>query len=346
MNVEGLRRTGLPFGIVDFSESLLGSPDLPLPAPTGLVSPVGPGSLILHVSAPFIPYALGRCGRSVVRDKHVVGYWHWELPRLPRDWAAGIGFVHEVWVPSRFCAEAVRHDFDGPVRIIPHLVDVGGIRKSARTDELFRVVTMFNMASGFTRKNPLASITAFQQAFGHDPGARLLVKVLNPSAYPAGMAALTAAAAGFANITLLTARLTRPEVCALIADADAVISLHRAEGFGLLAAEAMLLGTPVIATDWSATTDFVTPETAIPIPYRLVPASDPQGSYHHPDQVWADPCVAASAEALVRLRTDRPFAALLAKAAKAKVEDLLSADRYAENVRAALLDVVSEIPRA
>jgi glycosyltransferase involved in cell wall biosynthesis len=297
---------------------------------------IGPGSLILHVSGPFIPYALGRCGRSVVRHKHVIGYWHWELPRLPKDWAVGMEFVHEVWVSSRFCAEAVRHDFKGPVRIIPHLVDVGDTRKSDRTNDSFRVLTMFNMASGFERKNPLATVRAFQRAFGHDPKAHLVVKVLNPSAYPPGMAALAAEAEGFDNITLVTTPLARPEVYALIAGADAVMSLHRAEGFGLLAAEAMLIGVPVIATDWSATTDFVTAETGLPIPYRLVPALDPQGSYHDPDQVWADPDVAAAAQALLRLRSDRSFAAGLARTAKAMVGDMLSAERYAEHIRAAL----------
>lgn len=35
------------------------------------------------------------------------------------------------------------------------------------------------------------------------------------------------------------------------------ISLHRSEGFGLVMAEAMLLETPVIATNWSSNTEFM-----------------------------------------------------------------------------------------
>ncbi len=336
MNVEALRVAGLPFATVDFSSSLLGDQGRPQRRMADTADADGPGSLILHVSGPFIPYALHRCGRRLLRDKRVIGFWHWELPRLPAEWKVGMPYVHEVWVPSRFCAEAVRHDYSGPVAVVPHPVDVQGTAKAHRTDGVFSVVTMFNMASGFERKNPVASIRAFRQAFGRDGTARLTVKVLNPEAYPAGMAELRGAIEGCGNIAVRTEPMTRGEVLALIGGADAVLSLHRSEGFGLLAAEAMLIGVPVVATDWSATAEFVTAETGLPIPHRLIPAIDPQGSYHFPDQRWADPDVDAAAEALCRLRADPALASALAGRAKTKAADMFSAAHYIERIKAAL----------
>ncbi len=41
----------------------------------------------------------------------------------------------------------------------------------------------------------------------------------------------------------------------LMALSDIVISTHRSEGFGLICAEAMRLGKPVIATGWSGNLD-------------------------------------------------------------------------------------------
>ena len=48
--------------------------------------------------------ARARC----VRGRRVIGYWAWELPAVPPDWRVGLPFVHEIWVPSPFTADALR----------------------------------------------------------------------------------------------------------------------------------------------------------------------------------------------------------------------------------------------
>jgi glycosyltransferase involved in cell wall biosynthesis len=336
MNVEGARRAGLPFAIIDLSGSLLADADLPPFTAEGALPPEGPGTLIIHTPGSTLPYALMRCGSRLVRGKRLVGFWHWELPSLPADWRHGCDRLDEIWVPSRFCADAVRQSFKGPIRIIPHPVDVEEVRHVKKPGKSFTALTIFNMASGFERKNPLAAIRAFKLAFGDDPTARMIVKVVNPDHYPEGLTAMQAAIAGAANIEILAAVMPRKQVMEMIADADAVLSLHRSEGFGMLAAEAMLIGTPVIATDWSATAEFVTPETGMPIPCRLIPAVDPQGCSHDPSQNWADADVVAAAEALRRLRDDPAFAQGLVERARIKAEALFSVERYATLIREAL----------
>jgi glycosyltransferase involved in cell wall biosynthesis len=52
------------------------------------------------------------------------------------------------------------------------------------------------------------------------------------------------------------------------------VSLHRAEGFGLVNAEAMARGKVVIATAWSGNMDFMSASNSLPVDY-LRPA---QGS--------------------------------------------------------------------
>ena len=85
---------------------------------------------------------------------------------------------------------------------------------------------------------------------------------------------------------------------ALYGEADAVISLHRSEGFGLVIAEAMLRGVPVVATGWSGNTDFLSKATGMPIGYDLVPAVDPQDTYDFSETVWAEPRIEEAAQAL------------------------------------------------
>jgi hypothetical protein len=84
--------------------------------------PPGPGTLIVHVNAPMIPWALWALGRRAVAQKRVVGYWAWELPKVPREWDIGYGFVHEIWTPSVFCARALRRPGAPPVSVMPHRV--------------------------------------------------------------------------------------------------------------------------------------------------------------------------------------------------------------------------------
>lgn len=50
------------------------------------------------------------------------------------------------------------------------------------------------------------------------------------------------------NIYLIAEVMEKAKINSLIQCVDVFVSLHRAEGFGLVIAEAMLLGTPVIAT--------------------------------------------------------------------------------------------------
>jgi glycosyltransferase involved in cell wall biosynthesis len=341
LNLAALRDAGIACHGADLSHTLLGSLDLdgtPFPAASA-----GPGTLILHVSGPFVPYALRMLGTSMTADKHIIGVWHWELPRLPAEWRAGCAYVHEVWAPSQFVADAVRQEFHGRVRVIPHAVTIpDGLDPApwrAQVGERFLAVTHFNMASGFERKNPLAAVAAFRRAFGDDSGVCLIIKMLNAQVWPQGERRLRAAIGDASNIRIVTQVMARHEVFSLLAAADVVLSLHRAEGFGLLAAEAMLLGKPVIATDWSATTDFVTPQNACPVSYQLIPARDPQGHYHYPDQCWAEPDCDDAARWLRLLRDDPKLRQFLGDQAKADASHF-STQAYHAHMRRIIGDSV------
>ena len=297
----------------------------------------GPGTLVLFINAPFVPLAMWRLRRRLVRDKRVVGYWAWELPEVPNEWRHGVPLVHEVWTPTRFVADAVRPIVGAkPVHIIPYPVAIEATRPrlAARAaDRPFTVLTIFNMASSFARKNPCASIEAFRMAFGGDPTARLVIKTSNLSVYPEGIRLMERARATADNIDIIAQTMSAAGIDALYDQVDVVMSLHRSEGFGLTIAEAMLRGVPVVATNWSGNVDFLNYKTGIPIPFHLISALDPQGTYNHPDVNWADADIEAAAAALRRLRDDPGLRLRLGQQAAHFGEYTWSAERYVSTVR-------------
>lgn len=297
----------------------------------------GHGTVILHVNSPFVPLASWHLGRCLLRGKYIVGYWAWELPAVPYDWRHGIPFVHEIWVPSAFTAAAVTGIAKGrAVRVVPYPVAVGRherIGNQAETARPFTVLFIFNMASSFSRKNPLATIAAFRTAFGDDRLVRLIVKTSNSQVFPSGINSIREAIGTARNIVLIDKTMSATEIERLYQECDVVMSLHRSEGFGLTLAEAMLHGLPVVATDWSGNVDFLNTDNGIPIPYRLVPAEDAQGTYQHPGMMWAEADIEAAAEALRRLRREPQLARRLGKAGAAYAVRVWSAHSYAETVR-------------
>ena len=77
----------------------------------------------------------------------------------------------------------------------------------------------------------------------------------------------------------------------------------------------MLLEKPVIATDYSGTTDFATRETTLLIDYELVPvrASEYPGAS---GQVWAEPDTEQAAAAMRRLSHNPDLARRLGRASR------------------------------
>lgn len=331
-----LRATGLAVGALDLTAVLRQPATLP-PPEEGPPIPEGPGTLLLHVNAPLTGLALLAIGRRLARGKRIVGYWAWELPEVPPEWRLGVPLVHEIWVPSRFTAAALAPLAGGrPLRVVPHPVAVGPARPrlAGRPDQPFTVLTIFDATSSLARKNPEGAIEAFRRAFGADPGARLVIKAQHLQAMPGAQARL-AALAEAPNIQILDGTFTPDALEALYAQADVLLSLHRAEGFGLTLAEAMCRGLPVVATGWSGNADFLSGLTGVAVPWRLVPAEDPQRTYHHPDLRWAEPDLDAAAAALVALRDDPGRRARLGAAAAAHAAAHWSAEAYRAHLREA-----------
>ena len=310
----GLAALGVPYATLE-AGLLDGSRRAALP-PAGM-------PLLLCVNAPLLPAALLRLPRALLHGRRVIAQWSWELPVVPDTWRAGVPFVHEVWVPSRFTASAVEPLLPGRVRVVPHPVAVrppspepGGRSLFGLPDGAVVTTVVFNLSSSFERKNPLGAVAAHRAAFGDRTDRVLVLKMTGTEHYGSDLGRIRDAVADLPNVRIHDGTLPAPALHALLAASDIVLSLHRSEGFGLVPAEAMLLGVPVVVTGWSGTADFCDGGSAAVVPFSLVPVSDPRGTYSVPGARWAEPDTGAAAAQLRRLADDPAARAALGKAGR------------------------------
>ncbi len=263
---------------------------------------------IFNLNADQLALALKHLKPRLRPDASRVCIPFWELSRFPAAWLSGLAAMDEIWAPSRFVAQALQCLGKKTVHI-PIALEFPVPAPVARANfglpqARFLFFFAFDFLSFMERKNPLAAIAAFRKAFPGRGQAGLVLKCTNRGGAPAHAAALEQAIAGNSDIFVIEASLTRHDTLALIAAMDAVVSLHRSEGFGLLIGEAMLLGKPVIATDYSASQDLLSCATGYPVNFALVGVAE--GQYPHAQgQVWAEPDIDHAA-ALMRALQREP----------------------------------------
>ena len=169
--------------------------------------------------------------------------------------------------------------------------------------------------SSLTRKNLDGAVRAFRGAFGDDPNVRLSIRLSHGSATDLMVEAFECQCTGHANIRLVSDVMDEAAGARFIASADAMLSLHRSEGFGLVLAKSMRMGLPVIATGWSGNMEFMTPDSACLVGCEMIGVNDPQGIYPYPDQVWAEPNIGEAITWLQRLRAEPELRARIGEAA-------------------------------
>ena len=304
---------------------------------------------VVHLDPPACRDIDHHHGKNFRAGKYNIAYFAWELPEFPDAWVSSFDYFDEIWCPSDFTSAALAMKSPLPVLTMPHAIEFSpvitaaagaAVGSSSRTtapsaiapvrerfglpQDTFLFLTLFDLNSYSARKNPRAVIEAFRESGLAGNRAALVIKVQNVAGNESDFAALEASVRDLRGTVLLTETLSRADIYALEAACDCFVSLHRSEGFGLAIAESMLLGKPVISTDWSAPAEFVTSENGFPVRARLVTLEQNHGPYAR-GSTWADPDPAHAAEHMRTVYNDRGLAARLGAAARATIQSRFSA---------------------
>lgn len=298
LTVEGLRAANLPVMPHDL-DPLFAAGD----ATAASLPAVQPGGVwLMHVNAPEAIAAMSRIPADQWLGRYRIGYWAYELPRVPAQWVRAADAFHEIWAPSQFVADALRNSgVTRPIRVMPHPVVLGPppFAHNPNAND-FVVLAMGDLKSSATRKNLIGAIDIYKRAFPElSPARQLILKVQSDDAHPQFLRTALDAAQGRGDIIFRTGSLNDTEVGQLIAAASVLLSPHRSEGFGLTLAEAFLSGVPALATGWSGNVDFMVGIPELLIRHTLTPVRDAAGIYRATGLQWAEPDVE---DAAVKLR--------------------------------------------
>ncbi|HXH40705.1 MAG TPA: glycosyltransferase [Thermoanaerobaculia bacterium] len=320
--VAALAAEGIPYAVVPFTRTISRQQRQFLDLGTAV--PLFDTNLIC-VNADQVPLFFESMRGQLLPGARNIGLWAWEVEDLPSAMAGSARHLDEVWGISGFTAAALARSLTKPVRAFPLPVVVPDVRRRTRAElgmpDGFLFLFCFDYDSVFRRKNPLAVVAAFRRAFPDHADVVLYIKTTNAERYAAEAEALHAAAGGRANIVIRDAYVTNEDYFSMLDACDCYVSLHRSEGFGLTVAEAMALGKPVISTAYSSTLEFANESNSYPVPARVVEVGDGAPPYPSHSR-WAEPDVAAAAEQMARVHTDRGGAAAVGARARADIEAL------------------------
>jgi glycosyltransferase involved in cell wall biosynthesis len=257
---------------------------------------------LIHINPDGFARIQKAVGETYFEKKTTIALWTWEVDPFPQRWHRLFASVDAVWTPSTYVQEILIDVSPVPVSVVPHPVivdpDPAANRSSfALPEDHFLFCTSVDTLSSIERKNPLGVIQAFQKAFRISDPVTLVLKCLNTDSAPrkSPLQELYDAAKDVPNIRVIDETLSTQALHSLIACCDCFVSLHRAEGFGLMLAEALALDTPVIATNFSGNLDFMNEGNSF-----LVNAVSTSPTRHAapyaPKGVWAEPDLHHAAE--------------------------------------------------
>jgi glycosyltransferase involved in cell wall biosynthesis len=272
----------------------------------------------------------------IKRRSHNIGYWVWEsLNTFYPHWLSSISIFRELWTPSAYSNACLARVSPVPVYTLPHAIrarPAAATTAERSSKQTFNLITFFDPLSLAQRKNPQGSLKAFSLV-REELRAQTMLTIKTRGLGPQDRDELQSLLPDMANVNWINRELTRDEVTTLLSQSDALISLHRAEGFGLTLAEAMALGKPVIATNYSGNLEFMNSKNSILVPWRPVCVSMAHPGQFPKGTQWAEADPSYAASSIESLILNRELAQSIGATASDSISQQLSPAALAPTLR-------------
>jgi glycosyltransferase involved in cell wall biosynthesis len=297
---------------------------------------------LIHINPPDLAIAFLTLDKSIWDYKYNIAFWLWELEEFPDEWVKCFDLLDEIWTPSEFVSNSIRKKTSLPVYTMVYPISAPTNDNFDRKyfklpEDKFLYLCMYDSNSMTERKNPMAVINSFKKAFKYsEQNIGLVIKINNPDARD--LESISQSLKDYSKIYIIKEIMTKTEVNSLIKNVDVLVSLHRAEGFGLPLAEAMLLGTPTIATNWSANTEFMNGDIACMVGFDLITLDKDYGVFKKGNR-WADPHIDQAAMFMRKLYEDKTYYNSISSGAQNYIKNNLNINKASIAIKNRINDI-------
>ena len=273
-----------------------------------------------------------------------------ETDRIPRAWVGRLLTRDEIWVPCEHNREAFERGGipSERLRVVGGTLDFDVFRPDLEPLPIEHLVPaghqVFLSAFDFTeRKGWRQLLRAWAEAFVATDPVCLLLKVSGKTPVADVRARVEAeldrlSPQGHAPVEIMAGVLSPEEFARLYAACDAYVLPTRGEGWGRPYMEALAVGLPTIASNWSGPTEFMEPETTWLVDGDLVPVPPDHGTFG--DDIsghrWFEPDHDALVAALTDVASDPDAARRRAAPARERLIERFGHDATVAALEAAL----------
>lgn len=186
---------------------------------------------------------------------------------IPLQWVDILNHINvkQIFVPSTYvkkCFITSGIKDENKIKIIPHGINPDEL-KDVKPYDFSKFTFLWAGTAHNPRKGMDLAIKAFSEEFKKETDVQLVLKtnkIYDPKQDISREIKRHIIEDGNKNIEYLDDNLSTDETYRLLKGANAYISPHRSEGFGIFILESLALGTPTIATGASGNMDFCSPD--------------------------------------------------------------------------------------
>lgn len=285
-----------------------------------------------------------------------IGYTVVETEIIPNKWPHLCNKMDAIFTASDFCKSILKKNgVIVPIYVVPHCHD-----KSIITYDKFNIQNLkgFNflfMADMTPRKGWEYLVAAFCNEFSPQDDVSLTFKVYfhdfstqSQENCKNKIRAIIKDCGKEANITTAPIYfyghcLPSSQVMKFINSFDCIVSPHRGEGWGLILSQAMILGKPTIATNYSGNLEFMTPENSILIDangWEDIPEEMLKINPNYGGLKWPTINVYQLQESMRKLYRNKQLANKIGQNAKEQILNNFSYERISDIVKSAINELI------